>query len=871
MKKVVIFLWACLFSLNLLAEKKKDLQFSKKDIETYQNQATQLLSFLEFSLNAVGSANSTQKEKEIIINESFTKIFLNEEVQIEDDLDELRTVPTNKDIQAYLKDIDFFFKDVQFKFTIQEVTHQLSDSNYLFFKFKINRNLRAKFFNGDTINTNKIRFIEINLDEEKQDLKIASIYTTKLNENEELRNWWNTLPKVWKEFLGSKRMLNDTVQLSEVFNFSDAFFVISKDTNLLVEVDTFLAFNQDTIFINEMDTLRSFYNDTTLFNPEQMYNLLSDLVSIEEIEIPDSLHISDLNPLTKLTKLQRISIAKNPVESLIPLRNLTKLEVLDCQGTKVKTLTALRYSTNLKSLNISNTMVWDLTPVASFSLLERLYFNRTPIDDLLPISKLENLQDLRFSNSNVTTIDSIKNLHNLVILNFASTNIQTLEPLKGLEKLRMLVIDSTQIKDLSPLEQSTHLLKIYCDFTQIKAEEANHFMLKNPNCLVIFESEELSSWWNGLDESWKNTFRNYKTLNAEPSTEQLHDLPKIKTIDISNQTEITSLEPLRKLIGLEHLSFSNTGVSDLSPLRDLIDLNYLDAQKSKIKNLFPIKNLNKLEYLNLSNTNVTELMFLGELNDLDELHIENTEITSLEAVSQLPQLKRIYADDSKIDLVEIQKFKEKATECLVLFRTRELRAWWRNLGNDWERVFRETSQIYSDPLSPEELHQISSLEKINISNNLQLKKLNPLTTLLWLKELRFSGTRITQLLALKKIKSLELIECANNPISDLSSIMLLPNLKYLDISNIPIKDFEQIKNIKNLETLICPGTQIKNLKDLETMSKLKHLEIYNTKVKNISPIETLKLELLKCYNTNINPKKIESFKALNRKCEVVFY
>lgn len=871
MRKVVLFFWACLFSLNLLAEDKGGLQFSQKDIDTYQNQATQLVNFLEFTFNAVGSSTSTQKEKETIINESYSKIFVDEEVQVEDDLDELRTVPTNKDIQAYLKDIDFFFREVQFKFTIQEVSHQVSDSNYLFFKFKINRNLRAKFFNGDTINTNKIRFIEINFDDDKQDLKIASIYTTKLNENEELRNWWNTLSSIWKEFFGSQQMLNDSVKLADIYTFSDSSFVVSIDTNLLVEIDTFLAFEMDTIFINEYDTVRTTLNDTTLFDSEQMYLLLKELIAIQKLEIPDSLRINDLSPLSKLTKLQSLSIAGSPVESLIPLRNLTKLEVLECQGTQVKTLTPLRYSTSLKRLNISNTMIWDLTPVANFSFLERLYFNRTPIDDLLPLAKLEFISDLRFSRSNVVNIDSLKNLQNLIVLNITSTGVRTIDALSGLNKLRMLIIDSTQIKDLSPIEKNSQLLKIYCDFSQIKADEANRFMKINPNCKVIFESKKLSSWWSELNEAWKQAFRKYNDLDDIPSTEQLHELPKIKIIDISKQSEINTLEPLLKLIALEHLNCSNTSVSDLSPLSDLIDLNYLDASQTKVKNLFPIKNLNKLEYLYLSNSSINELIFLGELNDLNELHINNTNIASLDAISMLPKLKSIYADNTRINLAEVRKFKEVSPECTIIFRTNELRSWWRNLDNDWEDIFRKTTKIFSKQLSPEELHKISSIEKVDISNNIQLNNLRPLTTLSWLKDIRFSGTRITHLSSLKQIKSLELIECANNPISDLSDIMNLPNLKYLDISNIPIKNFEQIQNIRNLETLICPGTQIKNLKYLNTLRKLRQLEIYNTRVKNISQLENLNLELLKCYNTNINPKKIQAFKTKHRKCEVVFY
>ena len=101
--------------------------------------------------------------------------------------------------------------------------------------------------------------------------------------------------------------------------------------------------------------------------------------------------------------------------------------------------------------------------------------------------------------------------------------------------------------------------------------------------------------------------------------------------------------------------------------------------------------------------------------------------------------------------------------------------------------------------------------------------------------------------------------------------MNLPMLTYLDISNISIRDFEQIQFMISLETLICSGTQIKNLKYLEYLRNLKRLECFNTNIKNLNSIMELNLELLKCYNTGLNQKRVAKFKAAHPNTEVVYY
>src|SRR6476619_1766197 len=74
----------------------------------------EMIGFLGYLLNTLGDPETPAQDKAVIVNESYSKIFRDGKVQVEDDLDASRVVITNKDIQAYLKDVDFFFTNAKF-------------------------------------------------------------------------------------------------------------------------------------------------------------------------------------------------------------------------------------------------------------------------------------------------------------------------------------------------------------------------------------------------------------------------------------------------------------------------------------------------------------------------------------------------------------------------------------------------------------------------------------------------------------------------------------------------------------------------------------------------------------------------------------
>ena len=212
MKKIAI-LSLLLFGLALGSQAQK---LSKDEVAKYEAEINGMISYLEETMNFLGDSTASASEKEIVFTESWSKVFIDDKVQIEDDLDVNRNTPINKDVQAYLKDIDFFFKWANFKLDLQSIANNTRDDGTTFFKVTLTRHLTAMTVTDEAIDDVKNRFVEINLDRQNNSLKIASIYTTKINEKEAMRNWWKGLSQNWKNRLGGDIKLNDSITLAEI-------------------------------------------------------------------------------------------------------------------------------------------------------------------------------------------------------------------------------------------------------------------------------------------------------------------------------------------------------------------------------------------------------------------------------------------------------------------------------------------------------------------------------------------------------------------------------------------------------------------------------------------------------------------------------
>ena len=168
LKWKVVFLILCCICIVAPAQKKKQNNgLTKEELAVYETEINKMVNYLQETLNFIGDPEQTAQEKEIVFSQSYTKIFQDAKVQIEDDLDTKRNTNLSKDVQAYLKDIDFFFQYATFKFDIQSIASLNKEDGSPYFKVTMNRRLVGKTVTNDSINEVKKRYIEINLDKVK--------------------------------------------------------------------------------------------------------------------------------------------------------------------------------------------------------------------------------------------------------------------------------------------------------------------------------------------------------------------------------------------------------------------------------------------------------------------------------------------------------------------------------------------------------------------------------------------------------------------------------------------------------------------------------------------------------------------------------
>lgn len=787
------------------------------EIDTFKQQVIPLVNFFVSTLNFLADPRNPVNEKQTVITQSYLKFTWDPEVQVEDDLDETRLVPLYKDMPAYLTDVSFFFKGAKFTYAVQDVNVLANEQGNTYFRVTANRNLKGITLNGDSVNSNKVRYVEVNYDETKQQLKIVSVYTTKLNEKADLRNWWNGLSADWKETLAAGMMLEGTMPMAQIEHFNDSVAMVN--------------------------------GEKTAIMGSEFYKFLNEIMQKSSVNLAGNQSISNLEPLGKMSALKEVNISGTPVSDLMPLRNLNNLEKLDLSNTLVTSLEPLRYCTHLQELKLKGTEIDDLSVLPAFTMLNTLDISGTQVTQLDRLSDLTGMKELRLSHTAIKDLTPISNMRLMELLNISVTGVVTLDALKEMTALKILLGDSTAVKSLVPLNNITTLQRVYFDNAKITQSEALNFLKKHPGASLVYKSAELIRWWSGINTEWQNLFNFYLPLSTPPTSEQLHKLVLLDSINITGRMSVTSLEPLRQLILLRNLQCQNTGVTSLDPLADLTELKVVNVSGTKVSNLAPLKGLLQLESLNIDNDPVV---------DLDPLY-------------GLAQLQIVYADNTKIGLAEANAFFDKNPGSMVIFQTYENNRWWTALSQVWKDVLLKQANISGTP-DKVQLQQIANIATLDVVENFQINDLNPLQHLSRLTELGFSGTSVSKLDPVTKMVQLKALRCPKNPITDITPLTGLPNLIEIDISNTQVEELVPLQNMMQIEILKFSGTPVKNLKYITKLTNMRVLEFYNTRVSSLDALEGMrKLETLKIFRTNVKEKKVEAFKAAHPRCEVVFY
>ena len=880
MRKLFVFI-SVLLSLNNFAQ-----GLSKGEVSDFKTEGLQLISYFEYALNSIGDNELSPKEKDIIISESFLKMFRDSKVQIEDDLDASRETVTNKDVQAYLKDVDFFFRHAHFTFSVLSIDVQVNEKGNPFLLANVLRTLKAADLKGDTIKNDQQRFFEIEVDSDKKELKIASIYTTKLNENEENIRWWNLLPDAWKAVLGTRAVIFDSIPFLSIIQLDENFIIY--DNQLFMDVDL-KKDHSIAIQTHKQDTIR-------LKKPqkEAVFAALNQIFEISDLNVSGNPEIIDLEPISRLSNLRTLDVSYTQIQDIFPCRNITKLHALNCSNTFIDSVDPLIYSMELVILNISNTNTTSIEPLANLSNLRILDISNTKLDNLEAILEMGLLEDLKMRNTLITdfaplgallslnyldvsdneqlqSLVDLQKLNKLKVLYCSNTMVTDLSPLSELTNLETLYCENTGITSLAGLERLPNLKKIYCDNSLLGKKKATDFMREYPQILVVYESKQLQMWWDELPEVWKTIFSEIVKLDPIPTKEQLHQISTIKEINLAGNTRVNSLLPLEKLKNLQKLDASATSINNLDGIGEAREMRVLNLSNTNIQRLYTIESLNLIEDLSISFCPVKDLNPLHGLVNLIRLSIDNTQVNNLDALQELQNLRYLNADNTQTNQQQFEDFFELKKDILLVYQSEELSNWWANLPSYWQSIFMDQMHWTQEPKA-DDLHRLIQIQTLEITENRLISDLTPIDKLRHLRKLKVNDTKITDISPLKNLSYLQEIDLSRNPITNLSALQALKNMEIVYLNNTPVDNLEWSIGLNQIRILDISGTEIRNLKELSNAIHLQKLIAYNTNINNLKSLEELPdLILLKIYNSKVSQKRVDDFKQKNPGCAIDFY
>ena len=128
----------------------------------------------------------------------------------------------------------------------------------------MSRNLKGNTVEGDKVDNNQLRYLEINRKPEKNSLKIASIYTNKPNNYLEIQYWWNHLSQARKNYFGRSIRLYDSLPLNKIISFSDISLVVETEKTIQDSLQ------QDSTQLSPIEDSLLVIQDSVIFVPDTL-------------------------------------------------------------------------------------------------------------------------------------------------------------------------------------------------------------------------------------------------------------------------------------------------------------------------------------------------------------------------------------------------------------------------------------------------------------------------------------------------------------------------------------------------------------------------------------------------------------------------
>ncbi|MFC2042380.1 leucine-rich repeat domain-containing protein [Chloroflexota bacterium] len=176
----------------------------------------------------------------------------------------------------------------------------------------------------------------------------------------------------------------------------------------------------------------------------------TELATIE-VFVANGRGITNLSGIQYCFNLTKLHLHENQISDISPLSNLTKLSYLGLNNNQIRDISPLTSLTNLTEIHIHDSEISDISPLSNLTKLSYLGLNNNQIRDISPLASLTNLTDLWLDDNQIGDVSHLSNLTSLTSLHLGGNQIRDILPLASLSNLTNLWLNDNQIIDISPL------------------------------------------------------------------------------------------------------------------------------------------------------------------------------------------------------------------------------------------------------------------------------------------------------------------------------------------------------------------------------------------------------------------------------------
>ncbi|MFC3678728.1 leucine-rich repeat domain-containing protein [Bacterioplanoides pacificum] len=203
------------------------------------------------------------------------------------------------------------------------------------------------------------------------------------------------------------------------------------------------------------------------------FSSIERLTDLKDLEIR-SFEISDSSFLSKLTKLEYLSIRNSPgMTKIDELKYLKELKNLRLFKVPIKSISAIRSLKNLNYIFISYANITSLDGVQNKPFLKTISVIESPIKRIEHLEGLPKLNELILAITDIKKIEGLENLNCLEDLNLYDNDISVFENIFHLPLLSEMNLDKTKVYEFPGWEKTQRLRIIHMNEREFKKRQTD--------------------------------------------------------------------------------------------------------------------------------------------------------------------------------------------------------------------------------------------------------------------------------------------------------------------------------------------------------------------------------------------------------------